>query len=116
MLLKCQLAFLIINFFLNVISNCSCSTKECNAGFRQERPGLVSQLAGEKHHHPAHPTPPRPAAMPDPAPLREAASLAPNKLGRQTAASRDKAGLMLPVNGLADRKKPAHAISNMVQH
>lgn len=41
-LLKCQLAFLILNFSLNVISNCYCQTRECNLVFLRENPFLIS--------------------------------------------------------------------------
>lgn len=41
-LLKCQLAFLILNFSLNVISNCYCQTRECNLVFLKENPFLIS--------------------------------------------------------------------------
>lgn len=40
--LKCQLAFLIINFSLNVISNCYCQTRDCNLVFEKENPFLIS--------------------------------------------------------------------------
>lgn len=39
---KCQLAFLILNFSLNVISNCYCQTRECNLVFPKENPFLLS--------------------------------------------------------------------------
>lgn len=41
-LLKCQLAFLILNFSLNVISNCYCQTRECNLVLLKENPFLIS--------------------------------------------------------------------------
>lgn len=41
-LLKCQLAFLILNFTLNVISNCYCQTRECNLVFPKENLFLIS--------------------------------------------------------------------------
>lgn len=41
-LLKCQLAFLILNFSLNVISNCYCQTRECNLALLKENPFLIS--------------------------------------------------------------------------
>ena len=41
-LLKCQFAFLILNFSLNVISNCYCQTRECNLVLLKENPFLIS--------------------------------------------------------------------------
>lgn len=43
-LLKCQLAFLILNFSLNVISNCYCQTRECNLVLPKENPFLIFLL------------------------------------------------------------------------
>lgn len=80
---KCQLAFLIINFSLNVISNCSCSTEDTTQASAE------SARFGVGGRHPGHA---------EPCVLGEAAGLAPHGSGRQTAVTRDKASRAFNTN------------------
>lgn len=81
---KCQLAFLIINFSLNVISNCSCSTEDTTQASAES-----ARFGGGGRRHPGHA---------EPCVLGEAAGLAPHGSGRQTAVTRDKASRAFNTN------------------